>query len=120
MDTDIFLKVLVAQIVSASIILFVLKKVLDRNLIELTIRRLETLPFAEFKNVNSVTIVSHKKLNAKYQERVFKTSTRYFGTKVTPVLQIDKRLWGGAILHINENIYDFSLNDRLRQAMRKR
>jgi len=117
MGLTVFLKVILAQIVSAAIIIYILKRVLDNNLIELAIRRLELSKPSEIKRTTGqVTIVSSHNLSLPQRDRITVAVHKLLGTDVHPEYMINKEIMGGAILLLQEEAVDFSIRGRLRQA----
>lgn len=119
MGFSLLVNMLLAQGILAVIIVIVLKNILDNNLIESAIRRLEWwLRTEHSSSVNQVTVISHKKLHPKNEERIVKAAGEYFKDSGKPVFQIDRKIMGGVVIKVGENIFDYSLKDRLRLAFR--
>ncbi len=117
MWSSILVKLLLAQCVVAVIIIVVLKNILDKNLMESAIRRLEGWPQTGHPSaVTEITVIFHKNLSPVNKERVLKASLKHFTDAVKPVFQIDKKIMGGIIIKVGENTLDYSLKDRLRLA----
>ncbi len=110
--------ILVGQGIAIIVVMFVLKGVLDKTLIELAVRHIEVWKFAEAKGIDRILVVTHKPLKKDYVERVQKALAKNFSSQVTADFQVQKRLLGGAVIHVGEQILDCSLKDRLAQAFR--
>ncbi|MCB9772019.1 MAG: F0F1 ATP synthase subunit delta [Candidatus Omnitrophica bacterium] len=113
------------QVVAITIIVIVLKKILDRNLINLAIEQLEAGRLnpteAQIKNLGAAKfpfiVTTHKKIKDIDRERILKAITKNISGGVTPDFQIDNKIRGGMIIKAGENISDCSLSDRLRRAV---
>lgn len=118
MEFFLFLiKFLMVQCVAAVIILFILKKILDRKLYETAIRRLEFLARTDRPlTVDHVIVVSHKKLSLKNKERIQRAVSKHFADSVKPVFEIDKGILGGIIITAGDQTFTYSLKHRLNLA----
>lgn len=113
------------QVVAITIIVIVLKKVLDRNLINLAIEQLEAGRLnpseAQSKSAEPAkflfTVITHKKIKDVDRERILKAVTKNISGSIVPNFQVDKNIRGGMIIKAGENISDCSLSDRLRRAV---
>lgn len=113
------------QVVAITIIVIVLKKVLDRNLINLAIEQLEAGRLnpseAQSKSVESAKVlfkvITHKKIKDVDRERILKAITKNIPGGIVPDFQVDKNIRGGMIIKVGENTSDCSLSDRLRRAV---
>ncbi len=131
----IIVKVLLLQIVVIGLIIFILKKVLDRKLIDGAISKLEfwrvpdgdhtksdspfdqtsSLPNASIP-LATVAVTSYSNLNQQDKGRIQKAAVKNFGSMVKLSFQTDRGLLGGMIIALNDQQIKFDLKERLRQA----
>jgi len=121
MVLSFFAKMILLQVVVFSLIIFILKMILDKKLIESAINEFRVWE-QERRNVSSSTIlvISYKPLKKKYKLKILKIALDYFGEGVQPSFKIDKALHGGLVIHIGEAMIECSLKDRLSQAFPSR
>jgi len=113
---NIFLIFVLTQVVVISVILFVLKKTLNRNLVDLAIKQIEAGQLKQdAQNVN-ITVTTHKPVSTGQRERLLKAVTKQIPGAGTPDFKIDGKLLGGMIIEVGPQIVDYSLIDRLRKA----
>ena len=112
----LFVIFILGQIAVAAIVIFFLKKKLDNILIDLAIRQLEL--YRGEKAIKVATVVTHKNLNPQYQEHLRRIVAKQLGESAVLSYQTDKSLLGGIIIKLGDQIMDYSLRDRLRQAKR--
>ncbi len=131
----IIVKVLLLQIVVIGLIIFILKKVLDRKLIDGAISKLEfwsvpdgdhakfDSPFDQTSSVpnaaiplTTVAVTSYSNLNQQDKGRIQKAAVKNFGSMVKLSFQTDRGLLGGMIIALNNQQIKFDLKERLRQA----
>ncbi len=113
-----------SQTVAISIIVFILKGILDRNLIDLAIQQLEIgrlnpqeLHKKDFDPASvKLIVITHKKITDVDRERVFKAVTKNIPGGVIADFQINRKILGGMIVSVGANTVDYSLIDRLRRA----
>lgn len=115
---SIFLNLFLAQIVIGLIVVICLKKVLDHQLLDMAYRQIDyAKPQDNPSLVIQVTVISHKTLSFKNHERFRRISVKRLGSAVKLDFVVDKKILGGAIVKIGEKVFDYSLKDRLRQAL---
>lgn len=114
----IFVKILLAQIVAMTAVVFVLKKVLDKQLVESAIRQYDFWRNEEkVRPVNDeVAVICHRRLALAHRALIEKATRRRFGESARVIERVDKALWGGVIIRVGATVFDYSLKDRLRQA----
>ncbi len=113
-----------SQTVAISIIVVILKGMLDRNLIDLAIQQLEIgrLNLQEMHKKDfdpagvQLIVITHKKIMDADRERVFKAVTKNIPVGIVPDFQINRKILGGMIISVGPNTADYSLIDRLRRA----
>ena len=101
----------------------VLKKILDRNLIDLAIEQLRAgrLNPAELKEPDfdpgtvPVMVITYKKISETDREHILKELTKNISGGAVPDFQTDPKLRGGMIIKVGTKVADFSLIDRLRR-----
>ena len=111
--------VFLAQAVIISIIVVVLKKKLDKNLIELAVRQLGSLKM-EKGTTSPAVIITHRKLADKYKNQITQLVNEQAGSSERIDFQIDKGILGGIVLKIGTRQLDYSLKDRLQEAFGKK
>ncbi len=121
---SIFVIFVLSQTVAISIIVLVLKGILDRNLINLAIQQLEAGRLnpdgSDRKNFDpahfTVSVTTHKEIASVDRERVLKAVTKNIPGGVVTDFQIDKKIRGGMIIKTGIQTADYSLLDRLKRA----
>lgn len=121
---SIFVIFVLSQTVAISIIVLVLKGILDRNLINLAIQQLEAghlnpagLNRKDFDLVHfSVSVITHKEIAAVDRERVLKAVTKNIPGGTRTHFQVDRKICGGMIIKAGAQTADYSLLDRLKRA----
>lgn len=117
MGSSIFLKIFLAQIAVAAVVVFFLKKVSDGQLLELAYRTIDywkTEPGQ--KPPQTVTLITFRPIPPKAKERFLKIAAKRLG-QAAMVFESDRSLLGGAKIKIGDKVFDYSLRDRLRQAL---
>ena len=110
-------QVFIFQLIVISIIVFILKKVLEGQLIDLAVRKLDTMPLNEFdQDSYEVTVTAYAKLKNTIKEKIAQIITRKINKPAIVVVQHDKKLWGGLIIRWNKGVIDFSLISRLKEG----
>ena len=112
--------ILAGQGIAIVIVMFVLRAVLNRMLIDLAVRHIEVWKFAEAKGISRILIVTHAPLKKPYVDRIQRALAGHFSSGAAAEFRVQKALLGGAVIHVGEQILDFSLKDRLTQAFRMR
>ena len=111
------IQVFVFQIIVISVIVVVLKKVLEGQLITLAVQKLDAMPLGEFdQNSHEVTVTAYAKLKSSIAEKIAQIVTRKINKPATVAVQRDKKLWGGLIIRWNKGVIDFSLISRLKEG----
>ncbi len=106
-----------AQIVLIAVIILVLKKTLNQQLVESAVRQLETLNPAEIdKDIIEITAVAYSPLNDHFQERISNAATSKIHHAINLKVMIDKKIKGGLILKFKDQIIDHSLVSRLKEG----
>jgi F0F1-type ATP synthase delta subunit len=113
----VFFLFISGQLLVAAIVVFVLKYKLDEILLDIGIQQMEVLSSEKKAKVKAVTVITHKSLSTKYQDRIVRTVSKQFGSGAALSFQIDKNLMGGAIFKLGDVVaFDCSLRERLQRA----
>ncbi len=112
----LMLMAFMAQIIVIAIIVVILKKILDRMLIDLAISLFEYNASGQSPS-GPITITTHKRLKSKYQAAIVKAAQKHSWPLDQIQYKIDKKIYGGMIIRTDKRIFDCSLKDRLRQAL---
>lgn len=110
----ILFQVLAAQLFMIAVIVFVLKKTLDKKLIDAAVVRLEGLD--HLPDVRQIRVRSHRTVKPVYRERIARAVLKNFNAGAEAGFEVDRSLMGGMIITVGEESIDCSLRDRLRQA----
>ena len=113
-----FIFILIGQAVAIFFVVFVLKVVLNNMLIDLAVRHIEVWKFSEAKGIDRILILSHKPLKKTYVDRIKCSTQKTFSPNVFVDFQIQKSIWGGAVIRVGDQEIDCSLKDRFQQAIR--
>lgn len=113
---NIFLIFFLTQVVVISIILFVLKKTLNRNLIDLAISQVEHGQVKYDGPEPLIMVTTHKPVSTTARERLLKAIAKHLPGVKTPEFRVDGKILGGMIIQVGSHTVDFSLIDRLRKA----
>ncbi|HPB67652.1 MAG TPA: F0F1 ATP synthase subunit delta [Candidatus Omnitrophota bacterium] len=117
---SIFLKIFFFQILAAMITISILKVILDRNLIESAVKQFEYLcQHSDLPSPPEVTVISCHPLSPAVSSRVRCLVRKKFGEGVNVRCQTDKRMWGGVVIRVPGTVVNYSLKDRVRQAVGK-
>lgn len=116
MSFFIFL-VLALQLIVITLIVYVLKGVLDRILIDSAIRKIESMRgnFIE-KDLTQVSVVSYKPLSEENKLRLQNALNKKAQRVIPLIIERDKKLKGGIIIKIGTTIVDCSLINRLKES----
>lgn len=117
----LFLLVFSVQAIAITLVVLVLRHLLEKMLIDSAVRSFEYFAKnAEKPSCRSLTVISARPLRPQYQERIRKVSPYLLRPEVTPVFQVQSSLWGGLIIKADDKIWDSSLRLRLQQALAQR
>ncbi len=119
MAISFFTLIILIQIVVITIIVFILKKILEQQLIDMVIRQYEFGQFEQLKpSIHQVEVISYKPLNQNNKKRIIDATVKHFGGSMKLIFEIDKRILGGMVIQVASKVFNGSLRDRLRQAFR--
>ncbi len=111
------LKVFFFQIIIISVVVFILKKILEKQLVDIAIQKLDTMPLNEFDSDSSkVVVVSYGHLKGSLKNKITQIVTRKINKSASVIVQRDSRLWGGVIIKWNKGTIDLSLISRLKEG----
>jgi F0F1-type ATP synthase delta subunit len=113
----IFLQVFFLQLLLAGVVVYVLKEILHRQLIDLAIKRFQNISITtEDQKLTGIIVVSPRKINCGVRERLRVAVSKKFGRPMEIISKIDKRLRGGLVIKLNSLTIDFSLMGRLKEG----
>jgi len=111
----LMLAAFLAQVVVISIIVMILKRILDQMLIDLAINLFEYWSPGKHPT-GPVQIITHKRLSGRNVDGLRKALGKHSLTPDQAQYVIDKKILGGMIIRADNRIFDCSLKDRLRRA----
>lgn len=98
-------------------IVFILKYVLEKRLVNAALKELSMyLPFEGEPKPLVVQVLAHKTVAATVQSELQKIVKGKFGAQVGIDYQIDKSLMGGLIITVNKHRFNYCLSDRLKEG----
>lgn len=113
----IFLVVFVAQAVVFSIIIFILKKILDNQLRESALHQIETLRSdALDTQITEVAVISFREFDEASQKRVRDALAKKIQKDITIKIRNEKAMMGGVIIQFKGHLIDCSLLSRLKEG----
>ncbi len=114
---QILFKVLLLQAVLAAVIVFVLWKALNRQLVELALRKFEVFVKNGGQGQSyTLVVTSPGVLSPKVQRRITQIIDSKSGRVVQFQRVVDKTLKGGLVIKCNDQIIDCSLSSRLKDS----
>ncbi|MDD3375620.1 MAG: F0F1 ATP synthase subunit delta [Candidatus Omnitrophica bacterium] len=113
----ILLQVFIMQIVVGAIVVFILKKILDYQLVELAIKTFKNVKLEpDDLKLGSILVGSPFSVSKKTQNRILELAEKKFERSMSIVIKKDKSLKGGMIIYLNSLIIDYSLVGRLKEG----
>ena len=106
----ILLIIFFIQCVIAVVAIFILKKLLDKELMEAALEKLESCKASE--EVKEISVHSATEINPEYKSRIQSVCKRKFAQARLDIL-LDPLLKGGVVIKAGEYSLDFSLSNRL-------
>jgi len=114
---SIFLKVFLFQVIVGAIVIFVLSKILHRQLEELAIKKLEYLKLDSDESKSEVlTLIAPGKISQANQNKLAHVCLRKFGHPVKFIFKVDKALKSGLVIQLKKTVIDYSLIGRLKEG----
>ncbi len=116
-DGNVIMKILVLQVLAALLVLFVLKKLCDRELFACALEKFSHLKKDENSAVHEVVVVAAEKLSGADEARL-----RALIHEKLDIAEIiigeDGSLWGGIVIRSGGDVLDFSLQTKIRQIFK--
>ena len=112
-------KIILLQLIAASIVVFVLKLILEHELLVYALEHLEGFKPAAGEGVKEVTVLVGRALSDKMTARfnsVIKSKFPQAGTSII----VSKEIGGGVVAQIDGKVLDFSLAGRLKHLWGQR
>lgn|SRR3989338_624852 len=114
---DIIAKVFILQAGAIVLTVFILKKILDRQLTEAAIHSVEALDKNLIdKDLAALSITTYELLSAAAQNRLLNALNKKINKTVRLDIVQDKKIKGGMIIRIQERLFDYSLHNRLKEG----
>ena len=113
----VIVKIFILQIIVGAIVVVILKKALDKMLIETAIRQLEIFKVEEFgEGLSEVIVMTHKKIKELDYNKIALILYRRLHKRVNVVNQIVPDLRGGMIIKVKNITIDYSLKKKLKES----
>ena len=112
----VFLGIFLIQAVFIGAVLFILKLILEHQLMDMAMRRLEGLPLVvsdEIAPVKEISVLTAKPLSTPEKDRILHAAIKRIGPHAKVNFIIDKGLWGGMIIKSAGFTIACGLKDRL-------
>jgi F0F1-type ATP synthase delta subunit len=116
-DGNVIVKILVLQAAVAALVLFLLKKFLDRELFIGALEKIAAFPADQGADLDEVVVVSARKLSGDDEFRLRAILKGRFPGAVITVGE-NRSLWGGVVVRAGRHIFDFSLGTRIIQLLK--
>jgi F0F1-type ATP synthase delta subunit len=116
-DGNVVVKILVLQVAVAVLVVFLLKKLLDRELFLCLLEKLSHLSTDQGVNTDEVIVVAAKKLSGDDEFRL-RTIIKEKFPRAEVVVAEDRALRGGVLVRAGEQIFDFTLLTKSRQLFK--
>lgn len=112
----ILFQVLIIQAIVITIIVLVLKHVLNGMLLDIALKKLTYLEYEKRSDVPLQFIVtSHKELSPAHKDTIRKILSKNFSTAQV-LFHPDKKIMGGLIIKYDQSTIDCSLRTRLKEG----
>ena len=113
----IFLKLFLMQLAVAAVVVFVLKKMLDHQLVEIAVKKFEACKLgAEDQKLNGIIVLATAPLKPSVQERLSQSAEKKFNRQMQLFVKKDKTLRGGIVIKLHSIVIDYSVTGRLREG----
>jgi len=113
----IFLKLFLMQLAVALVVVFILKKILEYQLIEIGVKRFENYKLnPEDQKLNGIIVLAKSGLKPSIQTRLNKIAEEKFKRPMQLFVKKDKTLRGGIVIKLNSIVIDYSVTGRLREG----
>jgi len=111
------LAIFILQIIVIGTIIFVLKRRLDRQLIELAIQKFERLNAEDIgPEEKDLVVITAKKIEEGVRHRLIEVSFKKVHRALNLIAQEDRSTKGGIIIKMKNFSIDYSLAGRLRES----
>ena len=105
------------QAVILAVIVFILLKILNRNLTEGAVHKFEVLFWKEVDgDPEEIAVTAPGELSPKYKDRIAEAAFKKFERRVPVVVRKDRKIRGGLIIQVKNTVMDYSLSGRLRES----
>ncbi len=105
------------QVAAGFIVILILKKILDHQLVELAIKKFEAIKLQpEDQKLSSILIISSRAISVAVHERIRLAAEKKFNRPISLVVKINKKINGGMIIQVNSAIVDYSVVGRLKEG----
>jgi len=116
-DGNVIIKILLLQVAVAALVLFLLKKLLDRELFLCALEKLMQASADQGAAVDEAIIVTANKLSGDEEFRLRTVIKARFPRAEVTIGQ-DRALWGGILIRAGAQVFDFSLWTKIRQLFK--
>lgn len=116
-DGNVLMKIVFLQVAVAVFIIFVLKKLLERELFMSMLEKVAHLPTLQGECVDDIVVVAGGKLTGDEEFRLRMTMKEKFPQADVTVGE-DRSLWGGVVLRAGDHVFDFSLRTKIGQLLK--
>jgi F0F1-type ATP synthase delta subunit len=113
------IKVILLQIIVASIVVFVLKAILEHELLVYALEHIEGFKPAEGEGVKEVTVLVGRALSDNMMARYTRVIKAKFPQAGTSII-VSHEIGGGVVAQIDGKVLDFSLAGRLKHLWGQR
>ncbi len=113
---NIVLKVILLQVVMAALVLFLMKKLLERELLGVALEQIAGAPLEHGVIVNEVVVVAAGRFSGDDEFRLRGVIRDRF-PQARVLIGRDASLGGGLIIRMGDHVLDHSLWTRLKQLM---
>jgi F0F1-type ATP synthase delta subunit len=110
------LKILLLQLIAASVVVFVLKLILEHELLVYALEHLEGYKPKAGGEAKEVTVLVGRALSDKMMSRLNKVTKAKF-PHVEASIIVSKEIGGGLVAQVDGDILDFSLTGRLKHLL---
>jgi len=111
---NILLKVVLFQCVIAAVVVFIMKKALNRELFLAALERLYVAAGENCDDACVIEVVSCASCSAADEARV-RALIKERGPSASVIFRVDPSLWGGVIIRMADKVIDCSLSTRIKQ-----
>jgi len=121
MILPVFGPIFICQLILISLILFILKLLLEHKLVESAIRSLEVWESGCDEDERppapkDIKVVSHRPLNSSRKQRILRATLNNFGSEAKVDFSLNKKLLGGVVITFGDEVIECSTRDRLEQS----